>query len=69
MSKIWLTEYSAIQECGGMVKMGGRRIYAASYEEACNMAKHHETVIGKLVCEIPCKEGTNEPDFSKKINY
>jgi len=69
MSKIWLTEYSAVKECGSIIKMCGHRIYADNFEEACKKAKHNETVIGQLVCEIPCKEGTTEPDFSKQINY
>lgn len=27
------------------------------------------TVIGELVAEIPCKKGTNKPDFNKTIDY
>jgi hypothetical protein len=26
-------------------------------------------VHGELVCEIPCKEGTYEPDFNNMIDY
>lgn len=38
-------------------------------QQWCNENAGHLKVIGELVAEIPCKEGTYEPDFTNMIDY
>lgn len=42
----------------------------ATAQEYCNNnGLGYCKVIGELVAEIPCKEGSYEPDFSKMVDY
>lgn len=67
--KIYVTQYKGINEHGDLVTFAGNNIYAESIEEAERLAPETHEVIGQLVCEIPCIEGTYDPDWSKRIDY
>ncbi len=71
--KLWVTEIQALEGCTGeMKKWAGEHVQAPTYELAqqwCDKNKGYLKVVGELVEEIPCKEGTFEPDFSKAIDY
>jgi len=72
--KYWVTEITALDpKTNEMKKWGGDNIQAPTKElaqEWCNNNyKGYLKVIGELVAEIPCKEGGNEPDISRMIDY
>jgi hypothetical protein len=71
--KIWVTEIKALEAITGKMKTwGGENVEAPTWELAqkwCDENKGYLKVIGELVAEIPCKEGTYEADFSKMIDY
>jgi len=71
--KIWLTEFKAADaKTGEMKTWGGENVTAPSWELAqqwCYDNRGYLKVIGELVAEIPCKEGTYEPDFDNMIDY
>lgn len=72
--KLYVTEIKAIKPSTGELKTyGGPNVPGISAEDAQNYCENNGLgyckVLGELVCEIPCKEGTYEADFSKQINY
>jgi len=71
--RVWLTEIKAICPNTGELKTwGGDNVEAPTFEMAqiwCNENKGYLKVIGELIAEIPCKENSFEPDFSKMIDY
>ena len=72
--KVFTTEIRAIDPiCGEMKTWAGPNIRAISYSDAEDYLQRHGLgycrVSGQLIAEIPCKEGSYEPDFSKQINY
>lgn len=71
--KIWLTEIKALDPHTGRMKTwGGDNIEAPSFElaqEWCDNNKGYLKVIGELVAEILCKEGTSVPDFKNILDY
>jgi len=71
--KTWLTEIKALNpHTKEMKTWDGGNIEALTFEKAqqwCDENKGYLKVIGELVAEIPCKEGTNEPDFRNMIDY
>jgi hypothetical protein len=71
--KQWVTEIKAIEPDSGELKTyGGPHIVSPSWELAQQWCREHcgyLKVIGELIAEIPCKEGTYEPDFKKMIDY
>lgn len=73
MIRPFVTEFQAIDPKDGTLKKWcGQEVWAESIEEAqnwCNENAGHLLVLGELISEIPCKEGTFDPDFSKEINY
>lgn len=58
---------------GELTLFGGPNVPGISFADAQNYCETNGLgyckVIGKLVAEIPCKEGTYEPDFDKKVDY
>jgi len=38
-------------------------------QEWCYENRGHLVVTGELIAEIPCKEGTYEPDWDNMIDY
>lgn len=71
--KIWVTEIKALEgRTGEMKTWCGENVEAPTCELAqqwCDENKGYLKVIGELVAEIPCKEGTCEADFSKMVDY
>lgn len=71
--KKWCTEFMALEAATGVMKKWcGPEVEAPTAEIAqqwCNENAGHLKVIGELVAEIPCKEGTYEPDFNNMIDY
>lgn len=71
--KTFLTEIRAIDPLDGELKtFGGPDIISLSPKLAENYLQLNGLgyckVIGELVSTIPCKQGSYEPDFSKKID-
>lgn len=68
----WCTEFKAIESSSGKLKTyGGENIPSLTLDLAqkwCDKNKPWLKVIGKLVSEIPCKNGY-EPDFDNQIDY
>ena len=71
--KLWVTEIRAIEpHTGELLTWGGEYVQAPTLElarEWCRKNKGYLNIIGELVAEIPCKNGTLEADFSKMIDY
>jgi hypothetical protein len=71
--KIWLTEFKATDaKTGEMKSWCGENVVAPSWElaqEWCYQNRGCLKVIGELVAEIPCKDGTYEADFDKMVDY
>jgi len=71
--KLWGTDIIAIDPLTGELKTwGGPDIKAPSKklaEEWCRINCGYLRVIDELVCEIPCKPGTYEPDWDNMIDY
>ena len=70
----WGTFFMAVSNKDGQIhKFSGNIIEASTWESAqqwCDENAGHLFVDGLLHSRIPCKEGTtDEPDFSKQINY
>lgn len=72
--KHWVTEIKAQDPFTGELKIyGGPNVPGFTYKDAeayCQMnGLGYCKVIGELVAEIPCKEGTYEPDWKNMIDY
>jgi hypothetical protein len=71
--KIFCTEIRAIDPHTGEMKTWcGENIEALSFNDAvkwCRENMGYLKVLGELAVEIPCKEGTYEPDFENMIDY
>jgi len=71
--KLWCTEIKALEaKTGEMKTWGGEHVQAPTWELAqqwCDENRGYLKVIGELVAEIPCKEGSYEPDFDKIVDY
>ena len=71
--KKWITEIKALDSNTGEMKIwAGDIIEAPTFGMAqkwCDENKGYLKVIGELISEIPCKEGTFEADFNKSIDY
>jgi len=71
--KRWVTEFMALDaRTKEMKKWCGENVEAPTWELAqqwCYENRGHLIVVGELIAEIPCKEGTYEPDWNKMIDY
>jgi hypothetical protein len=71
--KLWCTEFIAKDaRTGELKKWCGEHVQAPTEELAqqwCYENRGYLTVIGELIAEIPCKEGTYEPDWDKMVDY
>lgn len=70
---LWLTEIKALDPEDGQLKTYcGPEVEAASLEGAqkyCQEKMPWCWVIGQIISHIPCKEGTTDPDWDKRIDY
>jgi hypothetical protein len=74
MIDLYVTEIKAICPIYGFIKTySGPNVPGISLSDAqyyCDTnGLGYCKVIGKLVAEIPCKDGTYEPDWDNEINY
>lgn len=72
--KIWGTEVKAICPIDGELKtFGGPNIKAPSrqlaHEYCQNNGLGYCRITDELIAEIPCKEGTYEPDWDNMTDY
>lgn len=71
--KIWITELKALEVKSGIMKTwGGENVTAPTIELAqrwCDENRGYLKVIGELAAEIPCKQGSYEPDFNNMVDY
>lgn len=71
---MWVTEIQAIDPLTGVLKTWfGPNVPGINQEDAERYCQQNGlgycAVIGELVAEMPCKEGTNEPDMDKMVDY
>lgn len=74
MKKIWATELRAICAITGDLKtFSGPNVPGINWADANDYCQNNGLgycfVVGELVCEIPCKTGTYEPDWKREIDY
>lgn len=72
--KMWATEIQAIDPNDGTMKAwAGPNVPGINHEDAVSYCQQNELgychVLGELIAEIPCKEGANEPDMGKMVDY
>lgn len=74
--KKWATQVKAIDPTNperGVISWCGPSIDAISIKDAEKYCQENGLgyceILGELTGEIPCKEGTYEPDWNKAINY
>jgi hypothetical protein len=72
--KFWYTEIKAISPVDGALKVycgpNVPGINEKTAQEYCeNNGLGYCKVIGELIAEIPCKEGTQDPDFENMMDY
>lgn len=71
--KTWVTELYALDYNTGDYKTwAGDNIKAPTWQLAqqwCDNNKGYLKVIGELIAEIPCKEGTIEPNWDEMTDY
>jgi len=73
MIRLWCTEFMAIRVSDGeLIKYSGPNVPGVNWVDAqnwCHENAGHLVVIGELVEEVPCFEGTYIPDFANAVNY
>ena len=73
MIRLWCTEFMAIRVSDGeLIKYSGPNVPGINWVDAqnwCHENAGHLVVIGELVEEVPCFEGTYIPDFANAVNY
>ena len=72
--KWWVTEVKAKSPIdASMRSYGGPNVPGNTLEDAQEYCEKNGLgycwVVGQLIAEIPCKEGTFEPDWDSQINY
>lgn len=71
--KWFLTEIKALHPITGEMKTwAGPNVQGISETQAqqwCIENLGYCKVVGELIAEIPCKEGTYEPDFKNMVDY
>ena len=71
---LYTTIIKAISPVDDELKVyAGPNVQGISFTDAQNYCNNNGLgyckVIGLIVTEIPCKEGTYEPDWDKKVDY
>jgi len=72
--KLYCTEIKAINPLNGnMTIWGGPNVPGISFKDAENYCQNNGLgyckIIGTLVEEIPCKDGTYIPDWNNRVRY
>ncbi len=71
---LYCTEIKAISHIDGeLSKYSGPKVPGISFADAQDYCENNGLgyckVVGLLVAEIPCKDGTLEPDWDKMVDY
>jgi hypothetical protein len=71
---LYITEIKALSPHTGELKTYcGPEVPGISFADAQNYCENNGLgyckVVGLLIAEIPCKEGTYDPDWEKQIDY
>jgi len=71
---LYCTEVKAISHIDGeLKKYAGPNVPGISFADAQDYCENNGLgyckVVGMLIAEIPCKEGTFEPDWDKMVDY
>lgn len=73
MLRKWVTEFRALDaKTGDLKTWGGPHVEGISFNDAqewCYRNAGHLKVIGELISEIPCKEGSYDPDWRNIVDY
>lgn len=72
--KQWVTSIKAIDPQDGQMKLwSGPHVPGIDRSDAERYCQENGlgycSIDGELIAEIPCKEGTHEPDWDKMIDY
>lgn len=73
--KLWETEIMAIKpSTGELTRFMGPHVPGINIKDAIDYCENNglgycRVTGGILVAEIPCKEGTHDPDYNKLIDY
>lgn len=72
--KYWVTEIKAKSPIDGSMRAyGGPDVPGETIEEAQDYCENNGLgycwVLGQLIMDIPCKEGTFEPDWDNATNF
>lgn len=72
--RMWATLIKAVDPTDGTVKQWhGPNVPGINLEDAEIYCQQNGLgyceILGELECEIPCKEGTIEPDFGKMTDF
>lgn len=71
--KLWCTEIRALEASTGEMKTWcGENVPGLTMKMAqkwCDENKGYLKVVGCLVSEIPCKQGTLDPDWDNRRDY
>lgn len=72
--RMWITRIWAIDPVDNKMKSWcGPNVPGINHDDAVQYCQQNElgycAVLGELVAEIPCKEGTHEPDMDKMVDY
>lgn len=70
---LYATKFTAICATSGKLKdYGGPHVQGITLDDAqawCQINAGHLVVLGRVLSETPCKEGSCEPDFANRIDY
>lgn len=72
--KTWITEMQVLnQETKELHWVAGMRVVAPTHKAAQEILDkynyHYLVILGELIAEMPCMPGTQDPDFSKMVDY
>lgn len=72
--KLWVTEIKAKSPIDGSLKSYcGPEVPGITLEDAQQYCENNGLgycwVLGELIMDIPCKEGTHEPDWNNAVDY
>lgn len=72
--RMWVTQIKAVDPRDGELKTYfGPNVPGVNHEDAEGYCQQNGLgycwVLGELIGEIPCKEGTHEPDMDKMVDY
>lgn len=72
--KLWHTQMQVLnQQTKELHWVEGMRVIAPTRQKAQDLLDkynyHYLVLVGEIIAEIPCKPGTNEPEWNRMIDY